>query len=559
MNWTKFPVYLMTALLVLVTGLLGFLWMLQENFPLSVEVISDGGSETVGLWYRDNCYHVFLPGYADPDQVILHTNRLTSVSIDGRQITDGETCGGFPLSEPLRLTYQRRGQSHERTILFVRSSDTPALFIDTVSGSMDSIHEEKGNSEAGYLRLYDTAGELNCDAQIQAIAGRGNSTWEADKKPYNLELASPRGLLGMGAAKKWILLANAYDVTHINNKMCFDFARSVGCAYTPECQWVDLYLNGEYAGLYLLSERNELDPERIAVDAERSFLLSLSSDWQLDKSLPHIQSDRRLFLRIHQQGLSDSRIRQIWQSTENAVYADDGIDPVTGKHWTELIDMDSWARQFLLDEVFVDYDAFALSQFFYYEPDSGKLFGGPIWDADNILDRSAEHPANILAAQRPYVWNEVETPLCWMLWQKEEFRQQVKALYREEFRAGLLALAESGIDDYVNQCRGAAAMDAVRWTKSGADAESARMAQYLRERVAFLDDYWTNEEEFVHLDIGSDAQWRRFAVRKGDTALFLREHSSLLAQAQWERFDTRAPFDLSEPVRENTVLWMVLP
>ena len=45
------------------------------------------------------------------------------------------------------------------------------------------------------------------------------------------------GLLGMGA--------NAYDVTHINNKMCFDFARSVGCAYTPECQWVDLYLSGD--------------------------------------------------------------------------------------------------------------------------------------------------------------------------------------------------------------------------------------------------------------------------------------------------------------------------
>ena len=69
---------------------------------------------------------------------------------------------------------------------------------------------------------------------------RGRNVMNWTKFPVYLMtalLVLVTGLLGMGA--------NAYDVTHINNKMCFDFARSVGCAYTPECQWVDLYLSGD--------------------------------------------------------------------------------------------------------------------------------------------------------------------------------------------------------------------------------------------------------------------------------------------------------------------------
>ena len=69
----------------------------------------------------------------------------------------------------------------------------------------------------------------------------------------------------MGAAKKWILLANAFDASNINNKMAYDFAAKAGCAYTPECRWVDLYLNGAYTGLYLLSERNEVDSQRVDI------------------------------------------------------------------------------------------------------------------------------------------------------------------------------------------------------------------------------------------------------------------------------------------------------
>lgn len=553
-------VFFITCLFVLLAALVEVVCGQWQAFPLSAVLACETGEEPMEFWFQteDTCY-LFLPSFADPAQVRLEGNSLTGVTIDGKSLTGGMTCGDFPMDQPLSLTYRQNGIKQNRNLIITRSGDVPALYIDVVSGSMEYIHQKKGNAEAGNLRLYTKEGALDCSAQIRAVNGRGNTSWDCPKKSYSLELTAPQNLLDMGGAKKWILLASWYDSTKICNKMVYDFARETGAAFTPECQWTDLYLNGEYAGLYLLTQRNELGKQRIDVDADRSFLLSLSVDWQLDKSRPYIKSDRELLLRIHQRGVSIDEIWNIWQSVENAIYASDGIDPVTGKSWLELIDLDSWAQQFLLDEVFVDFDAFALSQFFYYEPDSGKLFGGPIWDSDNILDRCGKHPANILAAQRPYVWNEVDTPLCYALWQKAEFRQRVKELYRQVYRPKLLALAEGGIENYVNQCSNAAVMDDLRWGMPGLSGEDVRMGQYLRERVAFLDDYWANEGEFVYLDIGADQQWRRFAVRKGDTAQCLLEYTENFGDVKWVRCDNLEPYDLSEPVYEDTMLWMIWP
>ena len=560
MGKQKTIVFIFTGLLAVLAVVIEFVRVQWKDYPVYSVVCFGDSEETVDLWEAsDGTYCLFLPGCADLSRTRLESDRMARASVDGISVKNGLNCDDLPLDQPLCLRYRQDGRTRESQLIITRSGNTASLYIDVESGSMDNIHEKKGNSEPGSLRLYTADGTLDCSSQIKSVSGRGNSTWDYRKKPYNLELTSAQDLLGMGAAKKWILLANGYDPTNICDKMVSDFARETGAAYTAERQWVDLYLNGEYAGLYLLSERNELDPERIAVDADRSFLLSLSVDWQLDKSKPYIQSDRNLLLRIHQRGISIDEIWNIWQSAESAVYADDGIDPVTGKYWTELIDLDSWAQQFLLDEVFVDFDAFALSQYFYYEPDSGKLFGGPLWDSDNILDRCGKHPANILAAQRPYVWNEVDKPLCWALWQKEEFRQRVKELYRQEYRDKLLALANGGIENYVNQYRAAIDMDSIRWSKSGPDAEAARMSQYLRERVEFLDDYWSHEEEYVYLDIGADQQWRRFAVREGNTAECLREYTDNFGDVTWVRCDNLEAFDITQPVYEDTALWMIWP
>lgn len=551
MGRKRTAVYLMTAMLLLLLGMTELILIQRENFPFSVEIPSDGGSETIDCWRRDGCFYVFLPSYADPNQAVLKTNWLFPVYIEDRRIGGGEVCGGFPQWEPLKLTYKKWGKTYEETVMFTQSARIPTLYIDTASGSMDYIHEKKGNAEAGFLRLYTPEGALDCAAQISAMNGRGNSTWaDSEKKPYGLELMQKADLLGMGAAKKWILLANFFDPSNISNKMAYDFAEAVGCAFTPECQWVDLFLNGNYAGLYMLSERNEVDPQRVDIAKDGSFLVSMEmgSRWK-GRNYDAFFTRRRNFLRIHYAGTPTSRISEVWQRVEDAIFAEDGVDPATGKRWDALIDVDSWARQFLLWDVFAEYDAATLSKFFYYDSRRDQIFGGPVWDMDNILNQSGLLPPNILASERRYIWNRDEESMFYKLYQKDSFRETVKRLYREEYRPLLLELADTGMDRYLARIQSAAAQNCIRWGMSSPEEAVRRQKDYLLEHIAFLDEYWAAEGDYCVLEVLAEQQWRSYAVRRGEPAEFLPAEGVV-----WQDYETGEPFDVRAPVTQNRVI-----
>ena len=549
----KTIVYIMTVLLLLAIALTELILMQRENFPFSVTVTTEGGSETIDCWRKDGCYYVFLPSCAVPEQAVLTVNPLFPVSIDGRRIRNGENCGTFPFLEELPIVCKKWGRTYEDRVYFCQSANLPSLYIDTASGSMEYIHAEKGNAESGKLRLYSPEGSLDCSADIREFNGRGNSTWtDYEKKPYSLELSRKADLLGMGAAKKWILLANAMDASNINNKMAYDFAARTGCAYTPECRWVDLYLNGAYTGLYLLSERNEVDSQRVDITENNSFLVSMEKDSRWNgENYDAFYTSRFHFLRIHYAGGDADWIRDMWQSVEDAIFAEDGVDPATGKRWDELIDVDSWARQYLLWDVFAEFDAGSLSKFFYYDSQKDRIYGGPVWDMDNILNIQDLFPANILAAERRHIWSMDEESLFYKLYQKDSFRETVKRLYREEYRPLLLALAETGMDQYFEQIRISASLNRIRWQNSDPEEAMKKRRDYLLEHMAFLDAYWEAEEDYCVIE-ALGFQLRSYAVRRGESAEFL-----LTISENWIDFETGEPFDVTAPVTCNRTVQQV--
>lgn len=550
----KTTIFLFTLTLLLMAAAVAFMQVQWEDFPLAVVVEAEGGSEKISCWKgAGDTYYVFLPGYADRSQVRLRTNRFYPVFAEGQRLKDGMSCEDFPLDAPLNLTYTSGGKTHERTLIFSQSGNVAAMYLDVVSGSIDYVNQNKDHSEPGSLRIYTYEGKLDSAGGVETVSGRGNSTWEAEKKPYGLKLANQQNLLGMGAAKEWILLANAFDRSHIRNKMAYDFAKAAQAAYTPEGQWVDLYVNGEYLGLYLLTERNEVHPQRVAISEEGSFLVSLEWSSRLQwQQFPSITSDRGNFLRIQYAGMAEDEVLNIWQSAENSIYAEDGIDPITGKHWQELIDVDSWAEQFLLREVFADADAAAMSQFFYYSEDAGKLFAGPIWDMDNILNCWNTQPVNVITAGRQHVWGPEQDSVFYALYQKDTFRERMLQLYHRKFVPLLRNLLTGGIDGYTDLVTPAAAMDSLRWDKTYSDGNARDMREYLKCRMDFLEDFWTSGQDYCILETADEVQWRSYAVRRGDNAEFFR----IFENAQWFAYGTDEPFDLSEPVNQDRVIWM---
>ena len=272
----------------------------------------------------------------------------------------------------------------------------------------------------------------------------------------------------MGAAKNWILLANYYDSSSMGNRLGFDFAARVGCAFTPECQWADLYLNGNYAGLYMLSERNEVDPQRVDIPKENSFLISTDlAERREGRSFSAFTTAEGTMMRIRHAGMQEERIQEIWRSVENAIYSTEGMDPKTGKRWDELIDVPSWAQQFLLWEVFADGDACAMSQFFYYTESGGKLYAGPLWDMDNTLNCWKTQIPNVLTAARRHVWDGEQESLFYTLCRKEDFRQRLLEVYYERFRPGLAALSSEGFARYAERVSAAASMNAEAGSGNG--------------------------------------------------------------------------------------------
>ena len=548
----KLAVCVLTILLMIGAAVVGKYDMRNYHFPFTVCITADGQTQEISCHQKWGEYYVFLPAYAQQAEVTVRTNPGYEMRIGNRVLTDGTDCSQFPLGQRLDLFYDTADHEPDNAVTFLQAEHVGTVFIDVHSGSMDYIHREKGNREGGSIRVYDGDGRLWHTGDLESVRGRGNATWLWEKKPYSLTLDSPADLLGMGEAEEWILLSNAPDPSHLRNKIAYDLAAEVGLAYSPECQWVDLYLNGEYAGLYLLTERNEIHPQRISVGAE-NFLVSMELEERLQKQkYPYIKTERGTVLRIHQSDLLHSSIRQIWESAENAIFAEDGKDPVSEKAWTELIDLDSWAKKYLLEEILGNYDAGSVSQYFYYDKASGKIQAGPVWDMDTSMggDFWIGRPNEILAG-REHLWTAEDSPLFHALLQKEVFRERVAELFREVYQPAVERLCREKLDDYAMQTAASAQMNRERWPDISPKPNPEEIRSYLTDRMAFLETYLENPEAYVtvHAWIPGNI-WFCWALLPGECL----EKPDDDQQYLWYDLATDMPFDFDTPVFRNTTI-----
>ena len=570
MRCRKFAILIFTMVLSAVA-----FWSYNNNewaqvMPLTATVTSEGYEEAVTCWKDQwNDYYFFFPSYADPSKVQIYPCTGDEIWIGDHMLTKKGISGDqFSMNETYGMARFGQGNQYDGVIRFVQSGNMPTMFIDVASGDMEYIHRKKGNEESGTMRLYTTDGGLNVSGSIESIKGRGNATWGSPKKAYSLTLTDAADLLGMGQAQRWILLSNGYDRSNLKNKTAYDLADAAGMAYSPDNQWVDLYLNGEYAGLYLLCERNEVHPERVDIAQDNSFLVSRELESRLIRqSYPYVDLKLGSF-RIHHSSLDQTKAEEIWRSVESALLAEDGIDPQTGKHWLELIDLDSWVQKYLIDEIAANYDGGYISQYFYYDgtDDSGKIYAGPVWDMDSTFgaDFWFIAPPNNFVAKRPtylednYRDAEEYSPF-YMLYQKEEFYRRMVEIYCNDFRPALIELLDSGLDRYAAQISQAVVADEMRW-HTGAPEDITEIAteqirSFLTERISFLDSVWVYEEEFCDVLLLGEGSANRviawFAVRPGE---YLPEIPT--ENRTWHVYGSDELFDVTQPVYESVNLYL---
>ena len=592
----------------------------EEMPEILLSVEGENENTKVLLWQsEDGTGYFFLPGYARNRGLVLEKADGGSIQIGSRHVKEGDVLLDVAEEETYQITYlDRRGETvFSMPLVFLYSADLPVLSLTTKSGEMTAIEEEKGYEESGTVQLLDLNGGELYEGTAESIQGRGNSTWGLAKKPFQFKLSKKADLLGFGEAKTWNLIANGYDETRLRNRIAMELAREIGMSYVPESQMIDLYINHVYYGNYYLSEKVEVDRERVAIrDMEETLSAAygvselgklksienpegtrkwtgavceeedLSGGYLLERELParyagelsgFVTSQGDYYVLQSPRYASKEQvdyIADLMQEFQDAVSTEDGIHPQTGKHYSDYIDMDSFVRKYLVEEISKNYDGGVTSSFFYKPQDtvSDKIFAGPVWDFDVAfgncnLDEIASNPVGITRLSDHVYGTEVFA----RLYEKEDFYSDMVMLYEQKALPYLQTLLAGGIDRMVAESRQSAELDSIRWENlenryqyyKDYDNDVRYLKYFIQERVCFLNSVWLNEESYHNVTFVVDGEaWQIFCVKdgliSGDEPIPARYSSLFMG---WVT-EAGVPYDRYKPVYEDMTfyaIWQELP
>ena len=281
--------------------------------------------------------------------------------------------------------------------------ELPVLYVNT-EGGVPLAKNDKENYVNCEVSISNTKSEFCLPATSAGIRYRGNSTLTAaDKKPYRIKFDKKQDLFGMGKAKSWVLLANAFDKTMVRNAIAFAIGEQVGLEYTSKFQFVNLYFNGQYQGMYLLCEQTQTGKTRVNVeedetgkldtgylvefagngdpDEDRSFTINevpeedlakgVTDNWRKDTIKAYLKTPELEFC-------SDAQVEFISDYVNDVNYA---ILTQNWESFNELCDVESFAKYFVTSTILNNGDG-GYQVYMYKKENGGKLYAGPLWDFD---------------------------------------------------------------------------------------------------------------------------------------------------------------------------------
>ena len=241
---------------------------------------------------------------------------------------------------------------------------------------------------------------------------RGNFSASHENKPYRIKFNDGKShhmLKGSlkdespAKAKKWTLINNYRDKTLMRNAISFEMSRWVGLPYTPWCRIVDLLLNGEYRGTYLLCDwlgvdENRVDITEMAEDNVEGEELTggyfIEVNGYAGGDPVHFTSNRGDPVTVHSpkddviQNVQYEYIRNHFNKMEAAVYSQDYTNPETG--YRAYLDLESFL-QYILSNEYCNNTDMLWQVFMYKQRGDDHIYTGPVWDHDLALENDDQY------------------------------------------------------------------------------------------------------------------------------------------------------------------------
>lgn len=467
-----------------------------ENDFLPVQLVIGNGStsQDIRLFVSKGICYAFLPAYADMAGLLCsYDDEVSSVSLDGQVLLRGQLIETVEPGQTHELVItDRMNNAVKYPFIFLQSEELPAVFIDTVSGSLDYVNAVKGNEEQGKLTSITADGTLDSRSVISKIKGRGNTSWSSngERNQYNIRLTEAAGVLGMKSARNWVLQSNKFDDSMMKNKLSYDLAREIGIPYAVDSKFADLYCNGEYMGAYLICEKVEVAENRI--DPANQYLVERD-----DRELLPEESVETVYgaFAIHSpENLTEDKYEYIAdylrRTAESIAYMIDSDD------YLNYIEPESFAKLYAMNEISNDPDANRLSSFFY-KKDKGdsKLMAGPVWDFDWAYGYDAR-TGDIRVSGYEEGWFE-------NLYRSQIFQDSLCSVF-EEVLDVYPQFGQDYFDDMKAYLLPSYGMTMIRWQKADSlEAADVRLVAsmdelqaYFADRTEYLLEVFCGEQEY---------------------------------------------------------------
>jgi hypothetical protein len=217
---------------------------------------------------------------------------------------------------------------------------------------------------------------------VTEVRGRGNSTWGWAKKPYKLKLEEDAALVGSRPYDEWVLLAGFADRSSLRTAAAFAVAARTRLRWTPRFRFVEMVLNGQPQGLYMLTEQVEEGKGRVDLPDD-GYLLEINQRYLRDDE-PGFRTRRGTPVAFKDPDEVTKRqrreVRRAVSRFENVLYGPSFADPTTG--YAAHIDVRKVIDWYVVQELFSNQDSnFQSSVHFSWVPGKRFVFG-PVWDFD---------------------------------------------------------------------------------------------------------------------------------------------------------------------------------
>ncbi len=335
--------------------------------------------------------------------------------------------------------------------------------------------------------LYYDSGEYIPGASGMRVKVRGNTSALWNKKSYKIKLSKKCDLFFRNESKykskDWILL-NCPKLD-LNTLVGFKVSELIGMEWTPECRFVNLILNDDYKGVYVLTEAVEKDKGRLNI-SDDGFIIEDDAYWWSEdlyfkgNLLPDNEGYTFKYPESDEIGESTlEKIKDYIFSVENKLLLHEDV--------SNYLDMESFAKWLLIHDILGTEDGRGSNRYFYKKSlgDGSLLKIGPVWDFDDIFadnnSWSQQHGGNY----RFYYKFLLEYPSF-----NEEFQNQWNRI-RDSLYDDIISFLDELYSVYGEELENCRLLDSQRWKKStfrSLDEEISIVDTWMKERVLWIDE-----------------------------------------------------------------------